>query len=63
MLEVYTAKKLAKEEKFPNILRRDDEGEIVNRKQMARTNKDVGGEKCTRNDDLAFDDCAQEKAW
>ena len=31
---------------------------------MARTNEDVVGEKCIRNDhgDLAFDDCANEKA-
>ena len=33
-------------------------------KQMARTNQDVVGEKCIRNDhgDLAFENCAKEKA-
>ena len=32
---------------------------------MKTTNQDVVGEKCIRNDhgDLAFDDCAKEKAW
>ena len=65
-LEVYTAKKQAEEERFLIILRSDDEqGESFKiTKQMARTNQDVVGEKCIRNNhvDLAFVDCAK-KAW
>ena len=62
----YAAKKQAVEERFPNMLRRDDvEDELfMIMKQMARTNQNVDGEKCTRNDhgDLAFGDYAKEEA-
>ena len=57
----------AEEERFSNILRRDDEkGEIFKiTKQMARTHRDVVGENCIRNDHdgLVSNDCAKEKAW
>ena len=59
--------KQAEEERFPNILRRDDEkgGIFKIAEQMARTKQDVVGEMCIRNDheNLAFDDCTKEKAW
>ena len=62
--EVWTDNKHAGEERFTNILRRDDEKGDIHKiaKQMARTKQDVIGEKCTRNDhsDLAFDDCAKD---
>ena len=48
-MEVYTAKKQAEEERFPNILRRDDEKgdhfKII--KQTARANQDVVGSSCS----------------
>ena len=57
--EVYTAKKQAEEERFPNILNRDNE------KADGMNKPEVVGEKRIRNPrgDLAFDDCAKEKAW
>lgn len=65
--EVYAAKKQAEEQKMANILRRDDEKQVVFKvaKQMMKTNQDVVGEKCVRDDNgsLAFTDNAKKKAW
>ena len=50
-----------------NVLRRDDGKDEIFKiaKHMARTNQDVVGDKCIRNDhgDLAFEDCSKEKPW
>ena len=48
------------------IMHNDEKYEIsIIAKQMARTNQDVVGEKCIRNDhgDVALYECAKEEAW
>ena len=53
--------------RFPNVLSGNFEKGAIFKivKQMTRTNQDVVGEKCIRNDhgDLSFDDSLKEKAW
>ena len=65
--EVYAAKRRAEEERFPNVLTRDDQKNEVFKiaKQMAKTNQDIIGEKCVKGDtgDLAFDDSSKKIAW
>ena len=50
--EVYAVKKQAVEQKFANILRRDDEKKKIFKvaKQMMKTNQDAIGEKCFQDD-------------
>ena len=65
--EIYAAKKLVEEQRFANILRRDDEKLAIFKvaKQMTKKNKDIVGEKCIRNDDgsLALSDVSKRQAW
>ena len=65
--EIYAAKKLAEEQKFANILCRDDEKLAIFKvaKQMTKQNQDIVGEKCIRNDDgsLALSDGSKRQAW
>ena len=64
---VYAAKKRVEEERFPNLLTRDDQKNEVFKiaKQMTKTNQDIIGEKCVRDDtgELAFDDKSKKAAW
>ncbi len=49
---VYDAKKIAEEERFRDVLRREDDRAEVFKiaKQMTTSNRDVVGDKCVRND-------------
>ena len=64
---VYEAKKLAKQERFGDVLRREDHRAEVFRiaKQMMSTNRDVVGDKCIIDDNgvLATSDKDKHKAW
>ncbi|KAK4300948.1 hypothetical protein Pmani_026889 [Petrolisthes manimaculis] len=64
---IYKAKTEAEKARFADILRRDDEKNEVFRiaKQMAKTNQDIVGEKCIRNDDgvLAINEQDKKDAW
>lgn len=64
---VYDAKKAAEEERFGQVLRREDDRAEVFKiaKQMISTNRDVVGDKCVRNDrgDLATSDQDKLLAW
>ncbi|KAK3896219.1 hypothetical protein Pcinc_000141 [Petrolisthes cinctipes] len=64
---IYKAKTEAEKARFADILRRDDEKNEVFRiaKQMAKTNQDIVGEKCIRNDDgvLAIHEQDKKDAW
>ena len=64
---VYNAKKRAEEERFGEVLRREDQREEVFKiaKQMAAANKDVVGDKCVRNDKgfLATSEKDKHQAW
>ena len=64
---VYDARKLAEEERFGDVLRREDDRVEVFKiaKQMMKTNQDVIGEKCVRNDrnELAITDKEKLIAW
>ena len=65
--EICAAKKLAKEQRFANILCRDDEKLAIFKvaKQISKKNKDIVGEKCIHNDDgsLALSDGSKRQAW
>ena len=64
---IYKAKTEAEKARFTDILRRDDEKNEVFRiaKQMAKTNQDIVGEKCIRNDEgvLATSEQDKKDAW
>ena len=50
---IYKAKMDAEKRRFPDIMRRDDQKNKVFKmaKKMIKTNQDIMGEKCIRNDD------------
>ena len=62
---VYNAKRVAKLERFGDVLRREDDRAQLSKiaKQMTATNTDIVCEKCIRNDkgDLAASDMG--KTW
>ena len=64
---VHKAKSEAEKTRFADILRRDDQKSEVFKiaKQIAKTNQDVVGEKCIRNDDgvLACSETEKKAAW
>ena len=64
---MYEAKKRAEEERFGNILQREDQRTDLFRiaKQMISVNRDVVGDKCVKNDEgvLATSDKGKLKAW
>ena len=59
-ITIYAAEKRVEKERFTNLLTRDDQKNEVFKiaKQMTKTNQDIIGEKCVRDDtgELAFDD-------
>ena len=61
---VWQAKSVAEREKFSNIAP-NDTGIFKLAKQMDKTNQDVVGEKCVRNDagELSLSDEEKMKAW
>ena len=63
--EVYAAKKRAKEQKFANILRLDDDEKKIFKEQMMKNNHDFVREKCVWDDSglFTFTDNAKKKDW
>ena len=64
---VYEAKKIAEQERFGNILGREDQRADLFRiaKQMTSSNRDIVGDNCVKNDngDLAMSDSDKLIAW